>query len=386
MPSLNSTVFVAEAMAVLDFAWTVTGNAGPNAHHLEQALASVADRQVYTGVGMAATEESHFQADTNAAVPRAANPAPDMWAPYRATGLQLKISTEISPDTVGGGGGGGRAARWQRMSGSPANSPVLGGSNTSWGSPRASPMNRRTARARSDGGKSSTGTPKSFPRTEGTGEKRDGVVNGVGDEILRGHRRERAESDGPAPPPRRRSFGRRSGSLSDILLRRPRTTIDASEEGRERHGGGDAKGMAGGRGSADERPSALPEAFVVDRGDREAFGAWAGANSGGTGMGEERGGGEKVGERGGDVGGRQKGARVRRPLRIHIEDDGGPVDGLAGKTRARRVEGEASNGSSSNPSRKSDGGNACGKGEGARNVFFSQVQWLGFPLCGGSNA
>ncbi len=370
-------------MVVMDFAWTVAGSAGPNAHHLETALILGADRQVYAGVGIAADEKSHFRTENNAALPRAANPARDMWAPYRATGLQLKLSTEVSPDTVGGGGSSisGRAARWWRMDGSPANSSVPGGLNTSWGGPRASPTNRRTARARSDGGNSSTGTPKSLSRREGTGEKRDKVVNVVGDGPLRAHRHERAESDGPTPPPRRRSFGRRSGSLSNLLLKRSRTASDASEEGREGHGAGDAKGMAGGGGRAGERPSAAPEALIVDEGDREAFGAWAGASSSGTGMGEGRGGGEKVGERGGDGGGRQNGARVRRPLTIHIEDDGGPDDGKPSKMRSRRVEGEASNGLASNPSRTSGGGNTCAEGKRARNVFFSHV-WLGFPLYG----
>ena len=376
--SLNSTAFIADAMVVMDFAWTVAGSAGPNAHHLETALAAGVDSQVSVGVGRAAAEESRSQADIKAPMSRAKNTTPDMWAPYRATGLQLKISTEVSSEC----------------------SPVLDGPRLSRGGPRASPIDRRTTRTRSDIGHSNTTKSESFPRSEETGKQRGGNVGGVGDELLRAPRHERAGSEGPLPP-RRRSFGRYrsgkpaaaargrgSGSLSDILLRRSRAPSDASEEGRKKDFVGDAKGGAEGGGRTDERLSVAPQECGGDRVNREAVGAWASSSDiAGMREGRERGEVERknVGERGGDGGERPKEMRVRRPLRIHIADGDGPGDALVGNTRTRRVEGEKSNGPASRPSRTSGDGNARGEGRGARSVLFTQVTRPPSAICLRSN-
>lgn len=379
---MNSIAFVADAMVVIDIAWTVAGKAGPNAHHLETALASDADQMGNRIASVApATEETCRNLNATATM-ASANDTTDIWAPYKATGLKLKVFAEVSPDT-----GNGSVARRSYAEGrreareSPATTPVpdeethLGdGKRTS----HLESLGGGILGALNKGDDTSDRRPRSFPNTKETRKERERDAHDVVvDGFLRTRRHQRAESDGPP----RRSFGDArsrktaaathgcgSGRVSDKLLKRSRTEIGVSAIN-------DQAGSGGGRQRVKEPENSVEKLFHAREGSGEADGIWAGRR---VSMVEEGEGGGTVGEEvGGRTGGKEGGRKrsgLLSPLSIRVEDNDGPVDDLFGIARAPRVAEVGSSGPASCPTRPS--GYSGERGEGRDTLSVNHVQVL----------
>lgn len=395
-PPLSSIAFIADAMVVIDIAWTVAGSAGPNAHHLEMALASPADREGNSRWSVAPAAEKGCGKLNTTATAASANETTDIWTPYKATGLKLKISAEISPDTGDGGVASRSSARGHGETREPpATTPVSDGKTYLEDGLNVlplEPLGRGTLGALGNSGNTSTRRPRSFPNTKGIMKERekesDGVVNG----FLRTHRHQRAESDGPP----QRSFGgarsgktaaahgRSSGFLSDKRRRRSRTERCAPEEKETQEGAvSDEAGGGGGlhRAKESEKLSPTQKLFSMSEGSGEAIGSWAGSR---VSMGEKGEGGGRVGEEGGErIEGRKGGQNEIKsisPLTLRVEDDDDLVDGLPGLARTPRVAGMRSSGPASCPPRPSGDPGDHVEGRDAFNVDHAQVRLAHVPV------
>lgn len=404
-------------MVAIDLAWTCTGSAGPNSHHLEMVLphAAVGRHGInYDDKGSVATttgEESRRTTSNTAAnsTTRVKNDT-NMWAPYRATGLSIKISAEITPDPIGGRASGGDGNGHDRRpaargnggaSGNPAASPVPEGTTKNGGSRNLSPRGGGILDIRiNNGGSSSTERPKSFPMAQ----KADKEENGGGDDddagssAPRPHRHQRAESDGPLSPPWRFRYGRSgkksaegvhsrgSGLLSDRLLRRSKTVaptaIEAGGQEEQRAVAGDE--ADGGRNGSGGRSRVAARVFGMGEGSGEtAVGPTRVGRSRTNSMREEVGGAGEGG-RGGEEGGGgvsgveeeiQEASRIQQPLTIHVEDE---YD-LPGLKDISTTVGVRSSGPASCPSRPCRvGGVSYAGGRGAFNVGYAEVK---LPAC-----
>lgn len=383
-------------MVVVDIAWTVAGKAGSNAHHLEMALASTADRESGSGGSVAPAAEERCNNVNSTAIMAASNDTTDIWAPYKATGLELKVFTEVSPDSGVVGVARRSSAKGQRETrGSTATTttPVSDekkyrgdGMRTA---PPPEPLDRETLAALSNSGSTSERRPRTFPRTQGTRKERENKGDNAVDGPVRTHRHHRAESDGL---PQRGSFGgawgrktaaahgRSSGRLSGKLLRRSRTEICAPAEKEVQQGAAnDEAGGGGGRrgGKEPDKQSPTRKLFGAGEGSGEADGLWAGSSSRVC-TGEEGGGdgrvGEEVVEKTGETErGRNKSESIS-PLSIRVEDDDDLVGGLFVSARASRVAGVGSSGPASCPPRPSGDPGERGEGRDAFNVDHVQVR------------
>ncbi|CAN0027152.1 unnamed protein product, partial [Ectocarpus sp. 12 AP-2014] len=382
----HSVAFVAEIMVILDIEWACAGHAGPNGHHLEilstagtvgqgredgrgavagsaatmATATAIATSGICSGVGARLSSpsisasrpanpavEGNRSETNNSAAAASTKGHSDLWAPYRATGLKLKISAEISPDKIGGGGGGGDRHSPHGQGGAcvpPAASPVpvrriisssgdgsLGVSPVHGGTLKSVPRNNGSSSG-DDHGRRPNSCPRSKPMGEEGKEEDDNDAGGSGTcSGLRAHRHQRADSDGPLRPRRWRrakapeaaGHGNVAGGgfLSDMMRRRSRTISDKLEEqlpleqaGARRRdklrisrevydgGGGDVEALAG-RSST-----------ICSRSNEEGGGSVGG---GGEGEGE---------------GGRQSKSR-RQPfpsLTITADDDNETAGGLPG--------------------------------------------------------
>lgn len=190
-PPECSVAFIADALVSIDYAWTCEGGYNPNSHHLEHSLA------------LGANSESSLDGATSQAARAAtsltyqcrgsedsSNAVADMWDPYRATGLKLKVSVEVSPDKLGG-----------KEMGAAAAAPAENDSSTKSRSPCDG--SRRHRRADSDGpaGRRSVGRGLGSSESGGGGGSggRGGGNSGRGSRTFFAERmfgRSRAVSDG----------------------------------------------------------------------------------------------------------------------------------------------------------------------------------------------
>ena len=136
---IDSVAFVSDATLAIDFGWMCQGLNDPNSHHLETLLTIGGDgggggggrgggggvacsssssvsgassivapvppvlpepARAAAVAGVAASEPAH-RIPGGGAVEGGARPGDDMWAPYRATGLTLKVSIDIAPEKSG---------------------------------------------------------------------------------------------------------------------------------------------------------------------------------------------------------------------------------------------------------------------------------------------
>lgn len=374
-------------MVVVDIAWTVAGSAGPNAHHLEMAVVSAADPEGNGRCSVKPNAEESCRKPNTTDAKVIASDTTDIWAPYKATGLELKISADVSPDTgyvdasrrpPAEGNGGTRD--------SPATTPVPDG-NASVRDRRRTlspePLGRGGLDALGNSGDTSARRPRAFPKTKGTRNGREKEGDDVVDGFLRNHRHQRAESDGPP----RHSFGgargrktaaahgRGSGRLSDRLLRRSRTVIYAPDDkGKQEEAVNDEGDRARGRHGGHETQELGPtqKLFGGNEGSGEAGGTWPGRRFS---MGEEGQGGGNVGteegERTRQGGAGQKELVAPSPLSIQVEDDDDLVDRLF---CLGRMAGVRSSGPASCPPRPSGDPGGRGKGRGAFDMDPVQVR------------
>ncbi|CAM9317142.1 unnamed protein product, partial [Ectocarpus sp. 8 AP-2014] len=386
----HSVAFVAEVMVILDIAWTCAGHAGPNGHHLEilstagtvgqgrengrgavaggaatiatATATATATSGVSSGGGAGFCSpsipasrpanpavEGNRNETNNSAATTGTNGHSDLWAPYRATGLKLKVSAEISPDKIGGGGGGGgdrQSPQGQRGTCvSRATSPVpvrrTISSSGGGGSLGISPVHGGTLKSVPRNNGSSSGDdharrPNSFPRSKPLGkeDKKDDDDDAGGSDTcsgLRAHRHQRADSDGPLRPRRWRraktpeaaGHGNVTGSgfLSDMMRRRSRTVSDKLEEQVPLEQAGARRG---------DKLSIARQVFDGGGGEVEALAGRSstiGSRSNEEGGGSVGGGGEGEGE-----GGREHKSR-RQPfpsLSITADDDNETAGSLPG--------------------------------------------------------
>ncbi|CAB1119520.1 unnamed protein product [Ectocarpus sp. CCAP 1310/34] len=435
----HSVAFVAEIMLKLDIAWACAGHAGPNGHHLEilstagtvgqgredvrgavdgsAATIATATATATATSGISSGGGAGFSSPSIPAS-RPANPAPegnrsetnnstaatstkghsDLWAPYRATGLKLKISAEISPDKIGSGGGGGGGGDRQSPQGqggacvSPATSPVPVRrtiSSSGDGSLGVSPVHGGTLKSvpRNNGSSSGDGhasRPNSFPRSKPMGEedKEEDDDAGGSDTCsgLRAHRHQRADSNGPLRPPRwmrakapeAAGHGNVSGSgfLSDMMRWRCRTVSDMLEEQLPLE-------QAGARRR--DKLSISREVFDGGGGEVEALAGRSstiGSRSNEEGGGSGGGGGEGEGE------GRRQNISRRQPfpsLTITADDDNETAGGLPGfvELDSTSAAGGRFSGPASCPSRPS----GCrGEARDSFNAESAQGFWIALRL------
>lgn len=394
----NSVAFVAEAAISTDFAWTCEASGGPDAHHLEinaagrvgrrciKSRSGAIDALDVTAAAAAAAAAggscTHGAPSSPSLVPfspparstqgegqstleaaatmAAAGDDIDMWAPYVATGLKLKISVKISPDTTGGGDGLGDEElvdkQHQPTAPSPASSPFVPNRRADSGTGlRASPLDGQTPGSMDHGvkGDRNARRPNSFPRRKRTehNDGRDKEDDNVGFGFFRNYRHKRAGSDVPSQPQLGTTvhaglvdpavgIGKtnRSGFLPGMLLTRSWAGSDSLQDN---HPGTQAAGDGTSRGeSADgTEMSAVLNVSNSDRGKGEARSE---RDRGGRGRDEAgvagrdgeggRGGLEEaaanVGTRGASGSCGQEQSRVPPPLTINLEGQDDPADGL----------------------------------------------------------
>lgn len=88
---MSSMAFLAEAHVATEFQWTCAGSQGPYAHHIEAVL-----QHEVGELNSVDREESTASARRGVS----AQAERDLWIPYRATGLQLKVAADISPNKI----------------------------------------------------------------------------------------------------------------------------------------------------------------------------------------------------------------------------------------------------------------------------------------------
>ena len=303
---IDSVAFVSDATLAIDFQWTCEGHTDPNSHHLETTLtggggsggvadfsstnvsgallrparvaavtrtaasATVAVAEAEAAEAAEATETAEAAEAAEAAEVAATAAAPemaapeqlyrlpraggvavasaiesgDMWRPYRATGLTLKVAIEIAPETSGDRGRGAvptatipdAAASRERRFTDGSGGDEGGGDGDDSGSIRIS-------------------RPRALTREPTEGHRRGGGSGGGGSGTRR-HRHRRSESDCAGG---RWGFGLNGrgggrGFFAERLFGRSRTDIDGVEDhDGDRGAGGDGGGGGGGGGSDSRR-------------------------------------------------------------------------------------------------------------------------------------